>query len=122
TVAVGLEPGERLGGEARLVDAESGDDDVRVGTAERGAHHVVDDAGAGVGEHDGVELGRDVGDLLVVRVVEGHGNLRVGLRGEHVQARRIAGDDVGDDLEAGDALTGADEVAHGAAVVAGDAI
>ena len=53
-VAVGLEPGERLGREARLVDAEARDDHELVGEVEGRAHHRVHDAGAGVGQHDRV--------------------------------------------------------------------
>ena len=65
-VAVGLEPRERLGREARLVDAEARDDHELIGEVERRAHDGVHDAGAGVGEHDRVVVRGERCDVEVV--------------------------------------------------------
>ncbi len=116
-VPVGLQPREGLGRQPRLVDAESGDDDDLVGEVQGRRHHRVDDPRAGVGEDEGVVVRGHIGHVAIVVVAEGLGDTRVGVRGEHVEARRIPCHDRGDVVEPAHVVPDADEVAHGLAML-----
>ena len=78
-VTVGLEPGEGLRCEPRLIDAAAGDDDDLVGTLQRRPHNRVHDARTAVGQHDRVVPGGLVGHDVVVVLIESLGEQRVGI-------------------------------------------